>query len=244
MSDVLRRNPGEVWPLGRLIQLYNINLKKIMKRSSKIEDRESTYQMLYTKVSKATAEVDGKKQVYNGRLTSLFEDVPVSSTTITQFVWAISHKTDALPTALFSIKKTGNGVAIERLHSGFYDNCGRHIVGKDLIPFIIRAMSSYQPKANKARGTHATAPKKQTIAISHEIEIATSLTGLAGVSDDALAQFGKDAQDRLNQAKADLDKYTDEVKRREEIRQKQQKLQDVLELMDMNKDELKELLNI
>ena len=211
-----------------------------MKRSSKIEDRESTYQMLYTKVSKATAEVDGKKQVYNGRLTSLFDDVPVSSTTITQFVWAISHKTDALPTALFSIKKTGKGVTIERLHSGFYDNSGKHIVGKDLIPFIIRAMASYQPKANKARGTGARTANQKPV----EAPTIQTTTDLSHLSDDELASFGKDIQDRLNQAKADLDKYTDEVKRREEIRQKQQKLQDVLELMDMNKDELKELLNI
>ncbi|MBO7451732.1 MAG: hypothetical protein J6U54_15420 [Clostridiales bacterium] len=215
-----------------------------MKRSSKLEDRESTYQMLYTKVSKATAEVDGKKQVYDGRLTSLFDDVPVSSTTITQFVWAISHKTDALPTTLFSIKKTGKGVAIERLHSGFYDNSGKHIVGKDLVPFIMRAMALYQPKANKARGTRTA--KKQEVADNklveaHSIEVDTDLIGL---SEDALASFGKDAKDRLDKANADLDRYTTEVTRREIIRQKQQKLQDVLELMEMNKDELKELLNI
>jgi len=221
-----------------------------MKRSNKTEDRESTYQMLYAKISKVTAEIDGQKQIYRGQLKELFSDVPVSQFIITRFVWAISHKTSVLPVALFSIKKDGNkGVIVERLHSGFYDDKHHHIVGVDLIPFIMNAVRLHQPKANKARGTNRTVATKRIVTSEKctetlAIEIATDLTDLMNVSDDALAYFGKDAQDRLNKAKADLDKYNNEVKRREEIHQKQQKLQDVLELMDMNKDELRELLNI
>ena len=108
----------------------------------------------------------------------------------------------------------------------------------DLIPFIMRAVSLRQAKPSNDRITK----KKYTEALV--VEVASDLSDLANVSDDALAYFGKDAQDRLNKAKADLDKYNNEVKRRDEIHQKQQKLQDVLELMEMNKDELKELLNI
>lgn len=221
-----------------------------MKRSNKFEDRESTYQMLYTKISKVTAEIGGKKQVYNGQVQELFSDVAVSGMTITRFLWAISHKTDILPTILFSIKKTGKGVTIERLHSGFYDNSGKHVIGMDLIPFIMRAVSLYQPKPNKARGSGVTVVEKiptlskEEYAFNLELEVASSLTGLSGVSDSALAHFGKDAQSRFDKAKADLDEYVKEVERREKIRQKQQKLKDVLELMEMNKDELKELLNI
>lgn len=210
-----------------------------MKRSNKMEDRESTYQMLYAKISKVTAEIDGKKQVYNGQLKELFFDISVSCATVTRFIWAITHKTEILPTTLFSIKKNGNkGVIVERLHSGFYDKSGKHIVGMDLIPFIMRAVGLRQVKPSNDRITK----KKYTEALV--VEVASDLSDLANVSDDALAYFGKDAQDRLNKAKADLDKYNNEVKRRDEIHQKQQKLQDVLELMEMNKDELKELLNI
>lgn len=214
-----------------------------MKRSNKIEDRESTYQMLYAKISKVTAEIGGKKQIYYGQLKELFSDISISGATITRFVWAITHKTEVLPTTLFSIKKNGNkGVIIERLHSGFYDNSGKHIVGMDLIPFIMRAVCLCQTKANKDHNTKIVNEKKYTE--TPLIEVASDLSDLTGVSDDALAYFGKEVQDRLNKAKADLEKYNEEVKRREEIRQKQQKLQDVLELMEMNKDELKELLNI
>lgn len=221
-----------------------------MKRSSKVEDRESTYQMLYAKISKVTAEINGEKQIYRGQLKELFSEISVSGMTITRFVWAITHKTDVLPAALFSIKKNGNkGVIVERLHSGFYDDNGKHIVGMDLIPFIMRAVCLRQPKANKARGANRTVATKRTITSekyneSLAIEIATDLTDLMNVSDDALSYFGKDAQDRLNKAKADLEKYNDEVKRRENIRKKQQNLQEILELMGMNIDELKELLNI
>lgn len=216
-----------------------------MKTSMTTEERKNAYQMLYTKISKVTAEVNGQKQIYRGQLKDLFSDIKVSTATITRFMWAITHKTPVLPTILFSVKKDGNkGVIVERLHSGFYNDKREHIVGMDLVPFIMQAAGLHQPKANKARGTGATVPKKQTITISHEIEIATSLTGLAGISDDALAHFGKDAQSRFDKAKADLDEYAKEVERREKIHQKQQKLQDVLELMEMNKDELKELLNI
>ncbi|MBO4784146.1 MAG: hypothetical protein J5521_05315 [Lachnospiraceae bacterium] len=222
-----------------------------MKRSNKFEDRESTYQMLYTKISKVTAEIDGKKQIYCGQLKELFSDISISTATITRFIWAITHKTEVLPTTLFSIKKNGNkGVIVERLHSGFYDNSGKHIVGMDLIPFIMQAASLHQPKANKARGTGVTVVEKiptlskEKHEFNLELEVATSLTGLSGVSDSALAHFGKDAQSRFDKAKSDLDEYAKEVERRENIRQKQQKLLDVLGMMKMNKDELRELLNI
>ena len=204
------------------------------------EERKSAYQMLYTKISKVTAEIDGQKQIYRGQLKDLFSDVKVSTATITRFMWAITRKTSVLPTMLFSVKKDGNkGVIVERLHSGFYDNAGKHIVGMDLIPFIMRAVGLHQVKASK--NTKIVDEKKYTETLL--VEVASDLSDLTGVSDDALAAFGKDAQDRLNKAKADLEKYNEEVKRREEVRKKQQSLREVLELMDMNIDELKSLLN-
>lgn len=222
-----------------------------MKTSMTTEERKNAYQMLYTKISKVTAEVNGQKQIYRGQLKDLFSDVKVSTATITRFMWAITHKTPVLPTMLFSVKKDGNkGVIVERLHSGFYNDKREHIVGMDLVPFIMQAAGLHQPKANKARGSGVTVVKKiptiskEEYEFNLKLEVATSLTGLSGVSDSALAHFGKDAQNRFDKAKADLDEYAKEVERREKIRQKQQKLQDVLELMEMNKDELKELLNI
>lgn len=106
----------------------------------------ASYQMLYAKISSATAEVDGKKRIFRGQFKELFAEVPVSQGVITRFVWAISHSTKVLPTTLFSIKKDGNkGVIVERLHSGFYDDNRKHVVGTDLIPFIMQATTFWKP---------------------------------------------------------------------------------------------------
>lgn len=216
----------------------------------------ASYQMLYAKISSATAEVDGKKRIFRGQFKELFAEVPVSQGVITRFVWAISHSTKVLPTTLFSIKKDGNkGVIVERLHSGFYDNNRKHIVGTDLVPFIMQSASLHQSKPNKTYDAHVLNNKgdeKPVIVrtamqekIDHECEIMScdiNGTGLSGVSDDTLAYFGKDAQERYNKAKHDLDIYHAEVQRREKIRQDQLKLKQILDSMGMNKDELKALL--
>lgn len=213
------------------------------------EERKNAYQILYTKISKVTAEVDGKKQVFYGQLRELFADANVSHATITRFMWAITHKTEVLPVVLFSVRKNGHsGVVVERLHSGFYTEKREHIIGFDLIPYIMKAATLHQPKPNKGRNKDVVASKKlptiskEEYAFGLKLEVATSLTGLSGVSEDALAQFGRDAQERRDKALADLALYEEEVQRREKKRQEQQKLQDILELMDMDKEQLKELL--
>lgn len=205
----------------KMMMNLGITNKSIMNTSNKPEDRENTYLLLYTKISKVTAEINGKKQIYNGQIKELFSGVDVSKLTITKFLWAISHKTDALPTNLFSIKKTGNGVAIERLHSGFYDNSGKHIVGADLVPFIMRAMPLYQPKENKVRASkhkpeivEAQKQEEEVKIVSQEESPKVPLFDCIGKLD--LSSYKDEDLPALQEAIAKA--FADEQLRREEAR--------------------------
>lgn len=115
------------------------------------EDRKLLYTKMYTAVSKATAETkDAKgeaiKVTYNGRIADLFDGICSNAPTIRAFMWAITHKTDALPTALFRVIDHGvRGSEISRIHSGFYDDQRNHITGTALIPFIMEAMKLWEP---------------------------------------------------------------------------------------------------
>lgn len=207
------------------------------------------YQALYTKISRATAEVDGNRQIFHGKICDLFGDVTNKDYFTTRFLWAVSHKTEFLPTVLFNIINHGvNGFEISRVHSGFYDDNHKHIVGYDLIPYIMKSATLYKATPNKSRGVKkaeilSKSKSQNELKLSHEIEISLhNVTELSTMSDDALAYFGKDAQERYDKAAQDLKEYQEELQRREQRRQDQLRLQDVLELMGMNRDQLKDLL--
>ncbi len=115
------------------------------------EDRKLLYTKMYTAVSKATAETknakgESVKTTYNGTLANLFDGICNSHKVITAFMWAITHKTEMLPTQLFRAVDHGTkGYEISRIHSGFYDDQRNHIVGTNLIPFIMDAIKLWEP---------------------------------------------------------------------------------------------------
>lgn len=128
------------------------------------EDRKLLYTKMYTAVSKATAETknakgEAIKVTYNGKVTDLFDGICNNAPTIRAFMWAVSHKTDALPTALFRVVSRGvNGTEISRIHSGFYDDQRNHITGTALIPFIMEAMKFWEPKSRAKKEPVAILP--------------------------------------------------------------------------------------
>ncbi len=183
------------------------------------EQYKQTYSLLYAKISKATAEVKNGneiiKSVYKGTLSNLFGKTELSSSTITAFLWAVSHKTNVLPTTLFKISKLSKGVEISRVHSGFYNNKGEHIVGIALIPFIMDAMREYKPSHPY---THKkVVPAKEGFEVSN-------------LSDEELYTI--------------MDKCDKELQRREEIRDKQARVQSVLTTIGITKEELLDLLGV
>lgn len=209
------------------------------------EARVLLYTKMYTAVSKATAETknangESVKTTYNGTLADLFDGICNHRRTTTAFMWAITHKTDALPTQLFRAVDHGTkGYEISRVHSGFYDDQRKHIVGTNLIPFIMDAMKLWEPTPRAKKEPVVIQPveakklpikviSEQEMIVNHECELATALTGLSEVSDDTLAYFGKDAKERYEKAKADLDAYCIEIQRREQERKKVAKKQELL----------------
>lgn len=188
------------------------------------EARTLLYTKMYTAVSKATAETrnakgESVKTTYNGRIADLFTDICNNAPTIRAFMWAITHKTDALPTSLFRVIDHGkNGCEISRIHSGFYDEQRNHVTGTALIPFIMEAMKFWEPTPRAKKEVVPESPK----------EVLRKPVDIQDLSDDELTviQF----------------KIQQEFERRAEIREKQAKLQQVLELAEMSKEELMELL--
>lgn len=132
---------------------------------SKMNDaRTLLFTNMYKDISKATAEKrDAKgnveKTIFKGFVKDLFKGA--NTLTVTKFLWAVSHRTDALKTPLFKVKYCGKkGYEIERIHSGFVsDETGKKIVGVDLVPYIIKAASLYK-----------TSPRKQKIAEAPVVE--------------------------------------------------------------------------
>lgn len=173
-------------------------------------------------MSKATAEVkngnETVKSVYRGSLSELFGEVELCSNTITAFLWAVSHKTNALPTILFKISKLSKGIEISRVHSGFYNDKGEHIVGVALVPFIMNAMREYKPSHTYNRKQRAIVP-----VVKNEFNI-------SDFSDEELYAI--------------MDKCDKELQRREEIRDKQARIQSVLTTIGMTKEELLDLLGV
>lgn len=200
------------------------------------EARVLLYTKMYTAVSKATAETknakgESVKTTYNGKISDLFDGICNNAPTIRAFMWAITHKTDALPTVLFRVVDHGmNGSEVSRIHSGFYDDQRTHIVGSALIPFIMEAMKLWEPKKRSPKVTEPVivleAPKQED-----SPKICYDCTGklnLQEMSDDELTNL----QFQISQ----------EFDRRAAIREKQVKLAQVLELAEMSKEELMDLL--
>ena len=179
------------------------------------EQYKQVYNLLYTKISKATAETENGKTIYRGTLADLFEDAKVCSNTITVFLWAVSHKTNALPTILFKISNIGKGVEISRVHSGFYDSAGNHIIGTELVPFIMAAMREYKPTRTYTR--------KEVLPIKDEPDI---------------TKFSEDELYLI------ISKCEAEIRRREELQAKQARIQTILESVGMSKEELLDLLGV
>ena len=194
-----------------------------------LEKRTQIYSDLYTKISKATIEVKDAngnfvKPVITKNADELFEEIAqqVTSKVLTRFMWAISHKTDALPTVLFNIRRSKHGFVIQRAHSGFYNDKREHIVGTALVPFIMEAMRQYKPQYSR---TKPAVPAEETSAIDRG-----PFPYVHDMNDDELTALA---------AAVDA-----EFRSRAERREKQAKLQQVLELAEMSRDELKELLSI
>jgi len=198
------------------------------------EARELLYTRMYIAVSKATAETknangESVKTTYVGKIRDLFQDLSAESGTIAKFLWAISHKTDALPTVLFKIVDHGSkGTELSRIHSGFYDDDRNHITGTALVPFIMKAVKLYEPIPKKKTNL----PIQQQEQLKQEtIDYdCTSKLCFQNMSDDELTHLQFEVQK--------------EFERRAEIREKQAKLQQILELTEMSKEELAELLEI
>lgn len=196
------------------------------------------YKLLYAKISSVTAEDNGKKRIFNGTLKSLFSEVPVSSYIITRFIWAIAHKTNVLPTVLFSVKKNGrDGVIVERLHSGFYNDKGRHVIGNELVPFIMKSASLYQPKRNNA--------KSSTSKPVQEVSVPTKLPEYAKLpaSPDQLTDAELDIA--IQELQATLNAFMVEKKIRAEIVAKKRELfKTVSELVESEGFTLDEIMQI
>jgi len=184
------------------------------------EQYKQTYSLLYAKISKATAEVKNGnetiKSVYKGTLANLFGEVELCSNTITAFLWAVSHKTNALPTTLFKISKLSKGVEISRIHSGFYNNNGEHIIGTALVPFIMDAMREYKP-------THKHSSRNVTSKTTKNVD------------------YESYSEDELHSIIAACES---EIRKREEIREKQARIQNVLNTVGMTREELLSLLGV
>ena len=208
------------------------------------EDRVLLYTKMYTAVSKATAETKNAngetiKVTYNGRIADLFDGICSNAPTIRAFMWAITHKTDALPTALFRVIDHGvKGSEISRIHSGFYDDQRNHIIGTALVPFIMEAMKLWEPvsRAKKEPAEQIVCNEK-----TGEFESPNQDTSPKVCYDECGRLSLKEmADDVLSNLQYEIQK---EFERRAQIREKQARLQQVLELAEMSKEELMEILN-
>lgn len=153
------------------------------------EARIKLYNMLYAKISKVTAEIknnkgEHEKLIFKGTAKDLFKDVDADPRTITRFLWAVSHKTEVLPTVLFNIVDHGSkGIEISRKRSGFKDENGKMVDCADLIPFIIKATKFYQVKPH-AKKEH---PVEAKINDEARVEYLAAKIDLTQVSTEDLA---------------------------------------------------------
>lgn len=129
------------------------------KKSAK--DMQKTIRLLYTAVSRATAERPDfkgipQKQAYSGSFDELFSGINAGRGTITRFIWVITHKVGELTQPLF---KRNADKALVRNCSGFYtyqdQPDGRkkkvHITGDALVPYLYQWMQEYKPTPRQAK---------------------------------------------------------------------------------------------
>lgn len=213
------------------------------------EARVLLYTKMYTAVSKATAETknakgESVKTTYNGKIADLFKEITTNPDLIARFMWAITHKTDALPTVLFRVLSHGHNPAeITRVHSGFYDDQRNHITGIALVPFIMEAVLLYKPTPRVKKE-----PVEQLVCNEKVVESSNST--------ESMIPILKSTPIVCNNKGEELDITTlsdnvltclqyeiqKEFERRAAVREKQARLQQVLELAEMSIDELKDLL--
>ena len=207
------------------------------------EARVLLYTKMYTAVSKATAETmnakgESVKTTYNGKIADLFKEITTNPDLIARFMWAITHKTDALPTVLFRVLSHGHNPAeITRVHSGFYDEQRNHITGTALIPFIMDAVKLYEPTPRvKKEPVGQFVYNEKTGEFESPNQNASPKVCYDECGRLSLKEM---ADDVLSNLQYEIKK---EFERRAQIREKQARLQQVLELAEMSVDELKDLL--
>jgi len=201
---------------------------------SKMNDaRTLLFTNMYKDISKATAEKrDAKgnveKTIFKGFVKDLFKGV--NTLTVTKFLWAVSHRTDALKTPLFRVKYCGKkGYEIERIHSGFVsDETGKKIIGVDLVPYIIAAASLYKTSPRKqkiieAPIVEAPAVPEQPVAINY-----ASRPVQVELTDEELEL-------RISEYKLSLQQLEQEKVKRDAVKAKKAELLKVFS--DMAKDE-------
>lgn len=196
---------------------------------------------MYAAISSATAEVKATngetiKSIYSGTLPELFKGIDINNNVVSQFIWAVSHKSDALPNVLFDITKMAHGVKIKRIRSGFYKD-GNKVYGNNLIPFIMEAMKEYKPTPRVKKESAEQFVYNEKIG---EFESPNQDTSPKVCYDECGRLSLKEmADDILSNLQYEIQK---EFERRAQIREKQARLQQVLELAEMSVDELKDLL--
>ena len=195
--------------------------------------RTVLYTNMYIAISKATAETsdakgNAQKNIFNGITKDLFKDA--GTLTITKFLWAVSHKTDILPTVLFRVISHGNkDYEIERLHSGFRNNeTGNMVTGIELVPYIMAAAKLYKttPRATNNDVVSLEAP------VTSEVQICDKVYSnkLESFSDEELL--------------AELQRREDERKAAAELARKKALVEEFLAAYDLTMNDLLEIAQV
>lgn len=215
------------------------------------ENRTVVFTNMYTAISKATAETtDSKgnvtKKVFSGFVKDLFGEV--STFTVTRFLWAVSHKTDVLPTILFRVTSHGKkGYEIERVHTGFRSQeTGKKLIGVELIPYIMEAAKLYKatPRPQKTEDpsqlvyderTGDFVPKGQ---LESPVAPEGQLFDCSGTLANTLDAFTDE------QLLAELQRREEERKAAEELARKKALVEEFLAAYDLTMDDLLDIAQV
>ena len=196
--------------------------------------RTVLYANMYTAISKATAETtDAKgnvqKNIFTGFVKDLFKGA--GTLTVTKFLWAVSHKTDVLPTVLFRITSHSNkGYEIERLHSGFRDQeTGKKITGIELVPYIMEAAKLYKVTPRTA-SDETISPEESVIPEVSTCNEETTVHRLESFTDEELL--------------AELQRREDERKAAAELARKKALVEEFLAAYNLTMDDLLEIAQV
>ena len=184
--------------------------------------KEDRINLMYAKLSRATA----KGATFTGKLSDLFDGF--HSREITSFLYAVSTRSECIPVKLFDVKRLGHGYRISRLQGGFVDKTsGEHIDHTKLTPFIVGAMKLYSPKKREPKQVKTKPSPVQNDSPKESCGIILDFTSY---TDEDLTAAAFSIQKELDARAA--------------RRAAQAKLQTVLELAEMSKEELINLLDI